>query len=256
MRFLSSAVLGFLATQFSQVLAADPASEIPILNAADEIVSGGSEKRAIAVTATASFPESEVFGIKLVNGHPTTAVVTFNNAEDFPANVLAIGGTLAQASSDQIVRNLTFTQYGVEVPAGETVDLTYAFATEMHPQELQLALSAIVTDNEAGFYTLSIFNGTVSVVEAPISLLDPQILFLYVFLSGVFVATCAFIYNTWVAPLFPKKSAPKSRKPETPRPVATTTGAQGYDESWIPAHHVNRPEAKRSKSSGTKKSKA
>ena len=99
--------------------------------------------------------------------------------------------------------------------------------------------------------------------------------FLYLFLAAAFAGTCYFIYSTWISTLFPqkrrggkggeraKKSSGQSKKVDPTDQVsvlgadgpAVTSGAKAYDESWIPAHHINRPQAQRIKSSGRPKGK-
>lgn len=95
-------------------------------------------------------------------------------------------------------------------------------------------------------------------------------IFLYLVLLAVFGGTSYFIYSTWISTLFPQKrrggkggerasrSSGGSKKVDPNEQVsvlgadgpAVTSSAKAYDESWIPAHHINRPEAKRVKSSG------
>ena len=95
-------------------------------------------------------------------------------------------------------------------------------------------------------------------------------IFLYLVLLAAFGGSCYFIYSTWISTLFPqkrrggkggeraKKSSLGSKKVDPADQVsvvgadgpAVTSGSKAYDESWIPAHHINRPEAKRVKSSG------
>lgn len=82
-------------------------------------------------------------------------------------------------------------------------------------------------------------------------------IFLYLILAGGFAGTCYFVYSTWITTLFPQqKSSGRSKTPRAKKvadpvpadpssPTATTTGAKGYDVDWIPAQHLNRPEAKR-----------
>ena len=45
---------------------------------------------------------------------------------------------------------------------------------EMHPQDLRLALTSIVSDSEGNFFTVNAHNGTVSVVEPETSIFDPH----------------------------------------------------------------------------------
>lgn len=105
----------------------------------------------------------------------------------------------------------------------------------------------------------------------------PHRLFLYAFLATLLVGTVYFIYSTWLKAFFPQQKR-KTRGPGTSTrksgaatasatAAATTTAdapvdsafasgaAKPYDESWIPAQHLQRPEAKRVRS-GTPKTRA
>jgi hypothetical protein len=92
-------------------------------------------------------------------------------------------------------------------------------------------------------------------------------IFLYLVLSAVFAGTLYFVYKTWIEALFPQ--AKRTKAPAGPKKVkksadadaalsgsestGNATGSKTYDESWIPNHHINRPVAKRSKSTPKKK---
>ena len=101
-------------------------------------------------------------------------------------------------------------------------------------------------------------------------------IFLYFVLLAAFLGTIYFIYSTWITTLFPqkrrggkggeraKKSSGGSKTVDPTDQVsvigadgpAMTSGAKAYDESWIPAHHINKPQAQRVKSGTKGKSKA
>lgn len=135
----------------------------------------------LAVEISASFPQSEIFGVKLVNGHATRAVLDVSNNEPAAVNVLIVGGSLTTPidvpnapDPPVVVRNLTAQKYGVSIPAGEKETLTYSFATELHPQDLRLSLAAVFQNSEGSVFTKMVYNETVSIVEAPVSFFDPQ----------------------------------------------------------------------------------
>lgn len=128
----------------------------------------------LAVKVETSFPASEVFGIKLVNGRPTQAQLSFSNEESAPVTVSFVGGVLSTLDEKpKIVRNLTATLYNVQIPAGEERTLPYEFVVDMHPQDLRLNLESFIS-SDGKLYNINAFNGTVSVVEPPVSIFDPQ----------------------------------------------------------------------------------
>ncbi|KAI4231915.1 MAG: hypothetical protein LQ352_008375 [Teloschistes flavicans] len=171
-RFL---LLGLLALRAS---AQDPAA-----GAAEDDVQSSTQSppNALAVKISTSFPASEIFGVKLINGRPTTALLSITNSEPAPVSVVFVGGSLwlpnapTLGQEPRIVRNLTTTKYdNVEIPAGEEESVTYAFKMDLQPQELLLNLAVVVRDGEGGVHTLQAFNETVAVVEPDTSIFDPQ----------------------------------------------------------------------------------
>ncbi|KAI9847015.1 MAG: hypothetical protein M1837_003371 [Sclerophora amabilis] len=238
---------------------------------AEEEVDVPSSSPKLAVSVSASFPQSEIFGVKLVNGRPTQSVVSFTNNEPNAVKVSVIGGSLWTLDDpSRNVRNLTVSRVNVEIPAGQKESLSYSFATDIQPTEFRLNIASVLTDKKGTSYTVQAFNETVAVVEPETSLFDPQIIFLYLFLAAAFAGTSYFIYSTWIKTFFPQKrrgaggkagerakaSSRGSKKVDPTDQVgvvgadgpAVTTGAKAYDESWIPEHHIKRPEAKRIRS--------
>lgn len=136
----------------------------------------------LAVSVSASFPQSEIFGVKLVNGHATQALLDFSNDESEPVHVAIVGGALSTLQplkpgshpSAAIVRNITATRYDVELPAGEKATLPFSFTTDLNPQDLRLNLVAVLTSKAGQVYQVQAFNETVTVVEAATSFFDPQ----------------------------------------------------------------------------------
>ncbi|TQV99074.1 hypothetical protein V2A60_004569 [Cordyceps javanica] len=227
----------------------------------------------LKASVTATFPEADLIGLRLVNGKPTRAVLEVTNNDDGPIQVAFVSGSLTSDKPlpddaplyQSILRNLTASQYNLPVAAGQSAQVPYAFALDMQPQDVRVQLTALLTDSKGGIFPVVAYNGTASVVEAPTSFLDPQIIFLYLVLSAAFAGTLYFVYKTWIEALFP----PAKKAPRTPKkakkvdadavltssePSATATGSKTYDESWIPDHHIARPAGKRSKS-GTPKAK-
>ncbi|KAL8805218.1 MAG: hypothetical protein Q9182_002093 [Xanthomendoza sp. 2 TL-2023] len=269
--------MGFLRYLPVALLALRALAEEPV----EEVVDNPQSPN-LAVKVSTSFPSSEIFGVKLVNGQSTQAVLSVSNDEPEPVSVVFVGGSLwtsdmtsPSPQGPRIVRNLTTTRFDIKIPAGQSESIQYKFSTDLQPQDLRLNLAVVLANSEGTPFTLQAFNETVAIVEPDTSIFDPQIIFLYLFLLAIFGGTCFFIYNTWISTLFPQKrrggkDASRARKstsgnkkvdPNDQISVAgadgpaVTSGSKAYDESWIPAGHLQRPDARRVKSGSRPKSR-
>ncbi|KAL0944128.1 signal sequence receptor alpha chain [Colletotrichum truncatum] len=265
MVYLKSSLLALLALPIFGAFAAE--EEVPPVDT-------DATAPVLKADIVATFPDADIFGVKLVNGRPTKAVVEFTNHEDAPIQIAMVGGVLSSTKelaedahpSDSIIRNLTAARYDLTVEAGDKKAVPYSFALDMQPQDVLLQLVAVVSNSKGAVFQVQAYNSTAAIVEPPTSIFDPQIIFLYLFLTGAFAGTLYFVYKTWIEALFPQaKKAKTSKKArqvsvtvplaDSDAPVATSTG-KDYDEAWIPDHHINRPVAKRVKSGASGKLKA
>ncbi|EAS31848.3 translocon-associated protein [Coccidioides immitis RS] len=249
--------LALLSLQTLLVRAEDAAATTP-----KEAIVEDKDAPSLDVDISTTFPDSEIFGVKLVNGLPTNALVKFTNNEPDPVTVDVIGASLWTLSEpSQNVRNLTMKRYNVEVAANSEKTLTYGFATEMLPQELSLNIAAMVAKKDGFLFTVPAYNGTITVVEPDMSIFDPQVIFLYFFVSATFVGASYFLYTLWIAPYFPQKRKPVKSHDRAKKASRQQAGvdsgdqvsdspavAKTYDAEWIPAHHIHRPEARKVKS--------
>jgi hypothetical protein len=170
--FFKQSLLALLAVQVFGAIAQDaepgftPNDGAPVLNA--DIVT--------------TFADSDILGVKLVNGRPTKAVVEIENNEAGPIQVMFLAGTLSTTkelpedapSYQSVLHNLTAAQYNIEIEAGEKKELPYSFALDMQPQDVRVLLMAVVTNAKGNIFQVEAFNGTASIVEPPVSFFDPQ----------------------------------------------------------------------------------
>ena len=147
---------------------------------ADEVANDQVISPNLDVSIVATFPKAEVFGVKVINGQNTQAVLDITNNEAEPVTISAVGGALSSlkalpagaAPYTSILRNLTAHKQSVVIPAGQKESVPYNFNVDMQPADLRLQLVAVVSDAKGAVYQVQAFNETVSVVEAPTSFFD------------------------------------------------------------------------------------
>jgi hypothetical protein len=128
------------------------------------------------------FPEADIFGVKLVNGRATKAVVEVTNHEENPIQVAFVGGMLSTLMelapgaplTSGVLRNLTAVKYDLSVEAGEKKEIPYSFILDMMPQDVRLQLIAVIANSRGQMFQVQAYNQTASIVEPPTSFLDPQ----------------------------------------------------------------------------------
>ncbi|KAK9370311.1 hypothetical protein V1509DRAFT_617400 [Lipomyces kononenkoae] len=195
----------------------------------------------------------------IYNAQPTNLEITLKNEEDKEALVQVAGGALFEVGKDTALENITAVRVGPLTIAPHTAEsVAYSFVINREPKDYFLRIGLLI-EYEGQLVQYLGYNSTVTIQDPPLSFFDPQMIFLYLILCGIVGVGGYYVYITYVKSyIAPKNSGKKRAKaastvaPSTTSAETTGSAAKGYDESWIPEHHLR---AQKGKPKAVKKTK-
>jgi hypothetical protein len=197
------------------------------------------------IVATAAFPESNPFS-HVVNGEKNTLTVTVENKSSKNVTLLNIAGALVHPDTNALLKNLTSLKYGVTLLEGLKLQIPYTFHSEYKPGDHRLNVW-VEHESEDGVFKVEAFDSVVTVVDPPLSIFDLKLLSTYAIVAGLLGGLLYLAYITFVPQ--PKKTrakkAPSTDAVSSPVGTVTATGAGGYQEEWIPEHHLRKGKGKK-----------
>jgi len=189
------------------------------------------------VVASAVFPETNPFQ-QVVNGERNSLTVHIENKSEKNVTLLAIGGSLSNPDTGVVVKNLTDSTFNFELIEGLKMQLPFTFFSEHRPGDLRLNVW-LDHSMENAKHRVMAYDSIISVVEPEKSFFDFQMLSTY---FTLLITAGAFAYFTYLNLVPPPKKVRKTKTEAVSEPVGTVTatGAGGYQEEWIPEHHIRK----------------
>ncbi|KAH8100904.1 hypothetical protein BXZ70DRAFT_936441 [Cristinia sonorae] len=195
------------------------------------------------VLAVASFVEENVFG-HVVNGESNKLFVLVENKSGQNITLENIAGSFHNPQTGKLIKNTTSLSYKLPLVDGAKLSLPYQFHSEFKPGDIKLNVWLEHTA-DGHKYRVTAYDSIVTIVEPEGSIFDIKLWITYLIVLGLIGGAGYFTYLSFVPQPKKRKAAPTVSAPVGP---VTATGAGGYQEEWIPEHHLKKPKAKRTKS--------
>jgi len=186
---------------------------------------------------TGSFPSDNPFG-HVVNGERNVIDLFIENNTKQKVVLLSVGGSFHHSESDHLLKNTTATKLGLQLQEGDKVPFQYPFYSQFKPGDVKLRIWLDAVEVQGTQFRVSAYESIVTVVEADLSFLDWQLWTTYLIVLGIIGGAGYFAFLSF----FPKSRRPKvAAPPEVRAPVPiTATSSGGYEEEWIPEHHLKK----------------
>jgi len=194
------------------------------------------------IVVVAAFPEDNAFS-HVVNGQRNDILVTIENKSERNVTLQNIAGSFHHPDTNKLIKNTTALAYKIPLLEGAQMKLPYSFYSEFKPGDLRLNIW-IEHEADGEKYRVQAYDSVVKIVEPEGSFFDIQMWITYLIALGFLGGLGYYAYLTFVP-------QPKKRKvptPSAPVGTVTATGAGGYQEEWIPEHHLKKPKVRKTKS--------
>ncbi|KAG1831988.1 hypothetical protein DFJ58DRAFT_736442 [Suillus subalutaceus] len=191
-----------------------------------------------------TFPESNPFG-HVVNGERNQLFLVVENRSDKNITLQSVAGSFHHPETGTLIKNTSSLTYGFPLLEGTKLQIPYSFYSEFKPGDLRLNiwLEHTVDDDK---YRVTAYDSVVTIVEPEPSWLDFKLLFTYLIVFATLGGVSYAAYSAYVPSQKPKRKRPT----QVSAPVGTVTasGSGGYQEEWIPEHHLKKTKGKKTKS--------
>lgn len=210
----------FFATLFSSTLAEETVDE-PELE----------------LKVTGSFPSENPFG-HVVNGERNIINLYVENNTKQNLTLLSVAGSFHHPETDRLLKNTTASKFGLKLSEGDKFPVQYPFYSQFKPGDIRLRVWLEVVDETQ--YRVSAYDSIVTVVEPELSLLDWKLWTTYLMVFGILGGGAYLAFLSYFPAPRPKRSrVAVPSEGSGPVPVAATSSG-GYEEEWIPEHHLKK----------------
>jgi len=200
------------------------------------------------VVATAAFPESNPFG-HIVNGERNIITLTVENKSGKNVSLVSIGGSVYNVQNDALIKNLAHLNISVPLMDSVKLQVPFSFYSEFKPGDVRLNLWLDHTFEDS-VQRVGAYDSIVTVVEPEVSIFDFKMISTYIVTAGLLGGLIYLAYNAFAPKRSsrPRKKTASASSVSAPVGAVTATGAGGYQEEWIPEHHIRKPKTTRKKS--------
>lgn len=177
----------------------------------------------------------------LINGVELPVTFEFSNNESHPLQVMTFAGAFTYEDQAAPYANLSTVKIGpIHVGAEGRSNFTTNLKVDLPPHDFLLNFTFLVANNEGSLEPYTTKAVKISVSDAPISVFDIRFLVAQAFLAVTVIGLGYIAYIVFGATyLEEKKPAVKKHVVDEPKTSGVVVNEKGYDESWIPQHHLN-----------------